>query len=223
MRNCWRWVQDGPRSAAALWKLRRWPLVPEISSAVQHRIAGINAHRTVALMRSEVTTQRGIRVTTPARTIQDIAPRLTDAQLVRAIHEARRSGILIDDEAKKLVAAYPRAARLVDLGEPPSESALEDLFREFLRRFKLPRPTFQAIWHGHRVDAIYADELLIIELDGRRDHQQWDRIEADHIRDALALERGVVTLRITERMLRTEPRRLAAQLRAILAARRPVA
>jgi hypothetical protein len=79
----------GPRaalshdSAAALYGLRRWPPVPEISSALQHRRPGIRTHQTRTLTRADITTREGIRVTTPARTIIDIAPRLTDRQLTR--------------------------------------------------------------------------------------------------------------------------------------------
>jgi very-short-patch-repair endonuclease len=206
-------------SAAALYGLRRWPAQPEIVSATEHRRPGVRTHRSATLLRAEVTVRHGIRVTTPARTIADIAPRLRDPQLVRAIHEARRNGDLPALQLQRLLAGCTRAARLVAAGEPPSESALDDAFRAWLRRFRLPLPEFQADFHGHRVDAIYWDQKLIVELDGRRDHAQWDRIERDHIRDALALEHGFQTLRITWGMLTEHPRRRATQLRAILAQR----
>jgi very-short-patch-repair endonuclease len=90
-----------------------------------------------------------------------------------------------------------------------------------LSRFNVPRPEFQADFHGHPVDGIYWRERLIIELDGERDHGQWDRIEQDHIRDVLALEHGFQTVRITWRMVTEHPRRLAGQLRRILALRAP--
>lgn len=95
-------VACGPRaalshdSAAALYYLRRWPPIPEISSALQHRRPGIRSHQTHTLTLADVTVREGIRVTTPTRTLADIAPRLTDRQLTRAIHEARRNGDLPD-------------------------------------------------------------------------------------------------------------------------------
>jgi very-short-patch-repair endonuclease len=208
-------------SAAALYDLRKWPHVPEVSSALRFRIAGIRAHRTATLTRGDITVRRGIRVTTTARTIADIAPRLTDEQLTRVIHEARRNHHLADHGLRRLLNACPRAVELVDPGQPPSESALEDAFRVFLRRRDLPEPEFQVDWHGHRVDALYRDHKLIIELDGRRDHGQWDRIERDHVRDALAIEYHHDTLRITWRRLHKEADELERQLRAILAAREP--
>src|SRR6202012_3551333 len=54
-----------------------------------------------------------------------------------------------------------------------------------------------------------------VELHGR-DHEQWDRIESDHLRDALALEYGFRTLRITWRRLR-QAAALAPPMRVILA------
>ena len=207
-------------SAAALHRLRRWPAVPEIVSANQHKRPRIRAHRSVTLTRADVTIVHGIRVTTVPRTIADIAPRLTDQQLVRAIHEARRNRDLPRRQLQRLLDACARARRLVEPGAPPSESALDDAFRTLLRRFQLPRPEFQADFHGHRVDAVYWRERLIVEFDGERDHAQWDRIERDHIRDALALQYGFATLRVTWRMVE-RARELATQLNAILAAREP--
>jgi very-short-patch-repair endonuclease len=217
----------GPRaalshdSAAALWGLRHWPAVPEISSAVKHCRPGIRSHLTTTLTRGDVTIRHGIRVTTVARTVADIARRLTDEQLTRVIHEARREHHLTDSALRRLLEGCPRAADLVDPAQPPSESALEDAFRLFLKQRDLPEPEFQVNWHGHRVDALYRDHNLIIELDGRRDHGQWDRIERDHVRDGLAIEHRHDTLRITWRRLQKEADELERQLRAILAVRAP--
>jgi very-short-patch-repair endonuclease len=217
----------GPRaalshdSAAALWGLRQWPPVPEISSALKHCRPGIRSHLTTTLSRGDITTRHGIRVTTLARTVADIAPRLTDEQLTRVIHEARRNRHLAGRPLRRLLNACPRAAELIDPTQPPSESALDDAFRLFLKRRDLPEPEFQVDFHGHRVDAIYRDHNLIIELDGRQDHGQWHRIEQDHVRDALAIEHRHDTLRITWRRVHEEADELERQLRAILAARDP--
>ncbi len=60
-------------SAAALWGLRKWPQIPEVSTALYRRRPGIRAHRTTTLTRADVTTRDGVRVTTVPRTIADIA------------------------------------------------------------------------------------------------------------------------------------------------------
>jgi very-short-patch-repair endonuclease len=217
----------GPRSvlshdsAAALWGLRRWPAEPEISSPLQRRRPGIRAHRTRTLTRADVTHRHGIRVTTVARTLADIAGRVTDRQLERAIHEARRNRDLPDAELARLYELRPRSARVFDSTEAPSRSVFQHHLKAFLRARGLPIPEFEARWHGYEVDALYPGPKLIIELDGYRDHSQPDRFEQDRRRDALALELGFGTLRITWRRLTRDPDELARQFDAILATRRP--
>jgi very-short-patch-repair endonuclease len=208
-------------SAAALWGLRKWPRIPEVSSPLYRRRPGIRAHRTTTMTRRDVTTRAGIRVTTVARTTADIAPRLTDIQLTNLIHEARRNRDLPNAELERLYALCPRAADVYDSEEAPSRSVFQHEFKSFLIRWDLPIPEFEAAWHGFEVDAFYEDQRLIIELDGYRDHSEPDRFEADRERDALAIELKFDALRITWKRLKRKPAPLARQLRAILAARDP--
>jgi hypothetical protein len=182
---------------------------------------GIRAHRTATLTRRDVTIRDGIRVTTVARTTADIAPRLTDTELVRLLHEARRNHDLPNAELTRLYVLCPRAADVYDSEEAPSRSIFQHAFKAFLVEWDFPIPEFEAAWHGFEVDAFYEDHKLIIELDGYRDHSQPDRFEADRERDALAIELRFDTLRITWTRLKRKPAELARQLRAILAARDP--
>jgi very-short-patch-repair endonuclease len=212
----------GPRSvlsfdsAAALWGLRRWPAIPEVSSPLQRQRRGIRAHRTKTLTHADITHRHGIRVTTVARTLADIAARLTDRQLERAIHEARRNRDLPDAQLARLYQLCPRAARVFDSTEAPSRSVFQHTLKAFLKTRNLPIPEFEQPWHGYEVDAFYEDARLIVELDGYLDHSQPDRFEQDRERDALALELGFGTLRITWKRLTRRPDELARQWRAIL-------
>jgi hypothetical protein len=208
-------------SAAALFGLRAWPRMPEVSSPRRFGIAGIRAHRTRTLTRADVTIRDGIPVTTVPRTTADIAPRLTDVELVRLIHEVRRNRDLPNRELARLYALCPRAADVYDSEEAPSRSIFQHEFKAFLIEWDLPIPEFEARWEGFEVDAFYEDHQLIIELDGYRDHSQPDRFEADRERDARAIELRFDTLRITWKRLKRKPAALARQLRAILAAREP--
>ena len=217
----------GPRaalshdSAAALHGLRKWPRVPELSSAIQHRRPGIRSHRTRTLTYADVTNRHGIRTTTIPRTLADIASRLTDIELERAIHEARRNRDLPDAQLARLYELCSRAAKVFDSTEAPSRSVFQHRLKAVLKARNVPIPEFEALWHGFEVDGFYETEKLIIELDGYRDHSEPDRFEQDRLRDALALELGFATLRITWKRLTRQPDDLARQLRAILAARTP--
>ncbi len=208
-------------SAAALYLLRRWPRMPEVSSPLRRQRPGIHAHRTTTLTRGDVTYRQGIRVTTVARTLADIAPRLTDDKLTRAIHEARRNRDLNDRGLARLYASVPRTVEVFDSEEALSRSIFQHTFRAFLELRGFPLPVFEADWHGFQVDAYYADHRLIIELDGYRDHHLPDRFEADRERDELATALGHATLRITWRRLTRAPDELDRSLGTILAARAP--
>jgi hypothetical protein len=208
-------------SAAALYRLRKWPPIPEVSSPLRRERPRIRTHRTATLTRGDVTYRQGIRVTTVARTIADISRRLTDDELTRAIHEARRNRDLTDHGLARLYALCPRAAEVFDSEEAPSRSIFQHTFRAFLELRGHPIPVFEADWHGYQVDAYYADHKLIIELDGYRDHSLPDRFEADRERDELAIALQHATLRITWGRLTRKPGELDRNLRAILAARAP--
>ncbi len=194
---------------------------PRSAPPLQRQRPGIRTHRITTLTRGDVTYRQGIRVTTVARTIADIARRLTDVELTRAIHEARRNRDLTDHGLARLYALCPRAAEVFDSEEAPSRSIFQHTFKAFLELRGFPIPVFEADWHGYQVDAYYADHTLIIELDGYRDHSLPDRFEADRERDELAIALQHATLRITWRRLTRKPGELDRNLRAILAARAP--
>jgi len=208
-------------SAAALYKLRKWPRLPEVSSPLRRRRPAIRSHQTTTLTLGDVTYRQGIRVTTVARTIADIAPRLDDVHLTRAIHEARRNHDLTDHGLARLYALCPRAVAVFDSEEAPSRSIFQHTFKAFLELRGFPIPVFEADWHGFQVDAYYPGHTLIIELDGYLDHHLPDRFEADRERDELAIALQHATLRITWKRLTRKPGELDRNLRAILAARAP--
>jgi predicted transcriptional regulator of viral defense system len=73
-------------SAAALWRIvPRWPTPMHVTAPGERRHAGIHIHRSP---RADATTHCGIRVTTPLRTLVDLADVLTPTQLTRALNEA---------------------------------------------------------------------------------------------------------------------------------------
>ncbi len=81
-------------------------------------------HRT-ALPDTDVAQRDGFRVTTPVRTIVDIAAEAPDEdQLARAIDDARRAGLLtLPDLCARAEAVDPRAALYVERAVRLVESA----------------------------------------------------------------------------------------------------
>jgi very-short-patch-repair endonuclease len=203
------------RSAAALWKiLPRWPAPVEVTAPTKHRLTGINARRSP---HADATTNYGIRVTTPARTLVDLADVLPDKALTRALNEAQVQRLITPAELPTLVTRYPgrRTSRLTP-ERGATRSDLEDDFVRFLKRHKLPLPELNQTIAGHEVDAVYREQRLIIELDSRQFHTTTHAFEQDRDRDADHLNAGFRTLRITGERLKEQEANEARRLREIL-------
>ncbi|MEO6859175.1 MAG: DUF559 domain-containing protein [Solirubrobacteraceae bacterium] len=197
-------------SAAALWGIRpRWPERPEVTVMGDRRRPGVRTHRSKTL-KGHIRRRDGIRVTSPARTLRDISRRLKPSDLARAINDARLHAGLALSELDGLPG-------LRDLSvEAPTRSAFEDAFLAFAKRFGLPTPRMNARVCGYEVDALFAEQKLIVELDGYRYHRDPSSFETDRERDAATLAAGFQTIRLTWRRMTRAAAREAARLLLIL-------
>jgi very-short-patch-repair endonuclease len=73
---------------------------------------------------------------------------------------------------------------------------------------------------GYIVDALFAAERVIVELDSWPFHSDKIAFETDRERDADTLARGFVTVRVTQERLDDRPGQEAQRLHAILEQRR---
>lgn len=215
-------------SALALWGLaKRWPEPPEVTAPSRRRPKGVMTHRSGVLRSRDIRTQLGIRVTSPARTLLDCAPRgESEHRLARLVNDALLSSVLTRGQlldACERFANHPGAALLRPLAQPrndgPTRSEFEDRFLTFCRRHGFPRPRVNVTVAGHLVDALFPEQRLIVELDGWRFHGDRRSFESDRARDADALAAGLATLRITWERLVGAPADEAERLRQILAQR----
>ena len=203
------------RSAGALWRiLPRWPPATEVTTPTKRGHPGVHVHRST---QADATTQYGIRVTTPARTLVDLADVLNPKHLTRAINEAQVQRLITANELTTLLTRYPgrRTARLTP-ERGATKSYLEDDFVRFLKRHRLPLPEFNQTIAGHEVDAVYRKQKLVIELDSRQFHTTPRAFERDRDRDADLLNAGFSTLRITDQRLKEQQAKEARRLRDIL-------
>jgi hypothetical protein len=96
-------------TASALWALRS-ALPPTIEVTVSGRDPGqrpgVRLHRVRHLAQEDRTHRYGLPVTTPARTVLDLAAVLAPRDLERTIDEARRQRLVTD---ASLIAAVQRA------------------------------------------------------------------------------------------------------------------
>lgn len=216
-------------TAASLWGIdKRWRTPFEVTVPSTRRRPGIRIHRT-KLTRGDIRRHDGIRVTSPARTVLDISPRLTDRALTRAVNDLRIAGFLRPHDLRDLLNRCPThhgAPRLQALADPqsgPTRSELEDAFQDLSTRFGLPPALVNARVAGYEVDVLFPEEKVIVELDGYGFHRSKESFERDRERDATTLAHGFVTVRITWKRLTDRPENEAARLHQILAARRRAA
>jgi very-short-patch-repair endonuclease len=174
----------------------------------------------------DVITQLGIRATSPARTLFDMAPQMSDRVLARTVDDALHSVFLSRADLTAQLKRNPgchgakRLRPLVTATDGPSRSDWERSFPAFCRKHGLPRPRLNTIVCGYEVDALFEDEKLIVELDGWAFHASRDAFERDRDRDADTLRAGYPTVRITWQRMTGAAASEARRLEAILAARR---
>jgi very-short-patch-repair endonuclease len=173
----------------------------------------------------------GIPVTSPARTLFDLAAldrpervevALDDA-LVRRLCTLRQVNMALFALAGRGRSGVGTMRRLLadrGEGEVVPASKLEARFRRLVREHRLPMPTFEAdlgdeAWIG-RVDAVWRDALLVVELDGRRWHDGRLALERDRARDNRLMAQGWRVLRFTWDDLARRPlEAVATVLRAL--------
>ncbi|MGZ4269809.1 MAG: type IV toxin-antitoxin system AbiEi family antitoxin domain-containing protein [Solirubrobacteraceae bacterium] len=209
-------------AAARLWGMRtsRGDMPVHVSLvAGRSDPAGVIVHRTRRLSGADVTVERGIRVTTPARTVIDCADTLTYAELrVLADHGVRLDTAAIR-RAQQRAPNRRGAANITRLlgDEIRTRSALERAFRRLCRDHDLPAPRFNQRVLGHERDAVWPAQRLIAELDGHAFHAPKPAREADYERDAALVAAGWRVVRFTHDQVFHEPDAVAARLAALLA------
>lgn len=225
-------------SAAELWGL---PVVPPRLHHVTvpvgggRRLAGVTRHRTRGFGPGDVVRVGGILVTTPARTLIDLAAASSTAAMRRLLREAQYARLIVPADLAAALDRHPghrgvRALRRADPGlarRLPTESPLEDELLEVLLAGGLPLPEAQVELCGvsgtrYRVDFLFRDAGLAIEADGRSVHERAEAFESDRDRDTDLEATGVTTMRFTRKQVRAGVvvPRVAAALRHRAKARR---
>lgn len=194
------------RSAAVLWGIHR-SNAAKIDVTVP-RTCGFRSTRTIAVHRPRLppahTTHAGIRVTTPGRTLQDLATAVPRRTLEKAAEmaEALRLHVELDPD-------HPGAARLDAVLEHhdldhTTRSPLEDDFLVRCDRHGIPRPLVNTYVEGFEVDFVWPEARLIVETDSRTHHGTAAAFERDRARDARLTAAGWRVVRFTRRRVRNE-------------------
>lgn len=209
------------RSAAVLWGLLPYA-GPRVDVTVPSGSRGRRAivvHRS-SLAREERTVHHAIPVTTPARTLLDLAAVVSRRELERAMDEA--AYLRLDVSGLR-----PRRGRaggamltrvLADhrVGSTPTRSEMEERMLALCRRYALAAPLVNTKIEGYTVDFAWPEQHLIAETDGWQAHGTRQAFERDRRRDADLTVAGWRVVRITWKRLLDEPRAVATQLKRLL-------
>jgi very-short-patch-repair endonuclease len=175
----------------------------------------------------EHTHLEGFPLTTPARTIHDLAGTLISRQLEQVLARADRQRLLDREKIGTLLKRYPRRrgrARLRALLATPDGPALtrseaEDRFLSLVRKAGLRHPETNVMVNGFEVDALWRAERLVVEIDGFAFHSLPGAFERDRQRDGVLAAAGFRVMRVVWRQLTLEPEALLARLVQALAVR----
>jgi very-short-patch-repair endonuclease len=225
------------RAAAALWRLVGFdPGIIELTVPRVRRRAEAGIIHRHELSRADVTSVDGIPVTTPARTLIDLAGVVPRDAVEEAMDDALRRGLVSFPLLVRRLEALRRPGRpgiastrvLLDARDPATavpESVFETRLLRTLKRAGLPPPVLQ---HEIRlqgqgvavVDFAYPDARLAIEADGFRWHSgrlRWDQDRAR--RNELTLL-GWRIIHITWTQLTRRPHAVSGAIKEALAAER---
>jgi len=237
-------------SAASLWNLLPYPAPGDVCVTSPHgrgaSRSGIEAHR-AALDRRDLRRRHGMPLTSPPRTILDLATTLGagDEQprndpletqrlgdLERIVAEANFRRRATDAELRDQLARNPnrpgvRALRTVlDLPGGPrrTRSPGERVLLRLLRKHEITGYETNAIVAGHEVDFLWPDLRFAVEVDGYDAHSGRIAFERDRLKIAVLHVHDIAVMPVTGRQIRRDPEgvidRLLSALRARAAASR---
>ena len=203
-------------TAAAAWDLRRvgaGPIhvtVPRDTG--RRRRNGIRLHRSSTLEPLETMTVRAIPITTPVRTVLDIAATLEGRPLEHVLDLAEQRGLIDFADLKQRLAerqGRPGSPSLQAVlsrytaGSLVTRSEMEERFIALCDHNGIRRPEVNTRIEGEEVDFVWRDVRLVVEVDGYRYHRAPSRFESDRERDVTLAIAGWQVLRFTWTQLTT--------------------
>lgn len=221
------------QSAAELWEIRKTqpgPIEVTLPTVRKRRSRGLVIHRRIVIASEDRRARRGIPVTSPIRTLVDLATRLTEPQLEAAVNEADKLGLVDPERLRRALErmtrqrGVPALRRLLDRRVfRLTDSELERRFLRLVSSAALPRPETGREINGFRVDFFWRELGLVVETDGLSYHRTPSQQAKDRRRDQIHAAAGLTTLRFTHEQVRFEPGSVRETLRRVIArlARKP--
>jgi len=217
------------QAAAALWEFENyWRTRVELSGLSKLSPPdGVVYHRVGRLATADVTVRRGIRVTTVARTLVDLAAVVTPRTLERTLDEALRKQMVTLKALRYCIERNGRQGRsgianlealMVERYQQHApDSPLETDVAALVRESGLPTGiTRHLVVEGDQViaevDLAWPREKVAVQVHGSSFHRQPRTWENDqHVENQLQLH-GWLVVKITARMLAEAPEEVVAYI-----------
>ena len=204
-------------TAANLWQIRphAGAIHVTVTGPPPRRRPGVQIHRSLSLTAA---VQDGLPLTTPTRTLHDLAAYLPQHDLDRAVEQAQVLRLATRDQiAREMPRRGSRALRAALDNEPAlTRSEAERRLLALIRQARLPRPATNVVVNGFEVDLLWRERRLIVEIDGFQYHSTRQAFERDRARDAALQAAGYRVIRVTWRQITDHPHALIAQLAVLL-------
>ena len=189
-------------------------------SARARKKRDIIVHRTLLTDPRDFTTRLGLPITSPERTILDLADVLSEWELEAVIAEAQVRKLVTVDSLKAILAragrrrGVPKLARALADSPGLTRSQYERILRRICREAGLPQPRTNYVLHGYEVDFYFPlpGKGVVIEVNPFSTHGN----KRAHNRDTHKLTdlaaRGYRVLGFTDDDLTNRPLYVAAKI-----------
>jgi hypothetical protein len=197
-------------SAADAWEIRAsasGTVHVTVGPSGRLRRPGLRLHRRAALPEDEVTTLGRLPITTPARTLLDLAAAgLRGRPLEAALDRAELLRLVDFEELQALLARHcgrPGSPSLratlsrYAVGSVETRSVLEELVLELCDDHGLPRPEVNYRVEGKLRDFYWPGPRLVVEADSYAWHRSPSALNDDRERDVRLMLAGYRCLRFT--------------------------
>ena len=194
-------------TAADLWGIRphHGAIHITVTGPARRSRPGLAIHRSLSL---NAAVHQGLPLTTPTRTIHDLATCLAQHELDRAVEQAQI--LPASDPRRSPPTCHAGAARRSRTALDHRGPAHPLRGRAAAARPHQPSaacrgPETNVYVEGYEVDVFWPDQRLIVEVDGYAYHSTRQAFERDRARDAALQAAGYRVVRFTWRQITHEP------------------
>ncbi len=168
---------------------------------------GVQVHRSNILESRDVWIRKGLPVTSPARTLLDIAVTATDRQLEIAFDRGIVEKVLMPSHVRDVVdraGGHRGRARLAALltrerlGNTVTASHPEEQMLALMRRAGLPAPEANSPFGVYKLDFYWPKARFVVEVDSERFHSSRYRLQRDRTKDNVLRRADIEVMRIMD-------------------------